>query len=261
MYGRGMTVRDINNTLGEIYGIEVSDPLISSITDKILPEIQEWQSRPLEPIYVIAWLDCIHVKIRMDGKVKNRAVYNILGLNLEGKKEILGTWISKDGEGANYWLSVLTELQNRGVQDILICCVDGLKHFNEAIKSVYPEVKIQRCIIHEIRNSLRYVNWKDRKAFVADLKNVYQAPTEKAGWEQLENLSKSYCIRDVSLIYFFYFFKNLYNPSGSLVMIPSTPASIKCRQCFGLSTVQGLTNRFSAWAFSHKVLVTFPPSG
>ena len=192
MYGRGMSVRDINANLGDLYGIEISDPMISMITDKILPLITEWQNRPLEAVYVMAWLDCIHVKIRLDGKVENRAVYNILGLNLEGQKEVLGMWISKDSEGANHWLSVLNELQNRGVKDILICCVDGLKSFNEAIRAVYPETLIQRCIIHEIRNSLKYVNWKDRKEFVADLKLIYRAATEKAGYEQLQALTEKW---------------------------------------------------------------------
>lgn len=192
MYGRGMSTRDINDHLSEMYGIDISAPLISTITEKIEPMIQEWQNRPLDEIYVIAWLDCLHVKIRIDGKVENRAVYNILGLNLEGKKEVLGMWISKDSEGSSYWLSVLTELHNRGVKDIFICCIDGLNNFNEAIKAIYPEVKIQRCIIHEIRTAMKYVNWRDRKQFVADLKNVYRAPTEKAGWNHLQTLIKKW---------------------------------------------------------------------
>lgn len=179
MYAKGMTTRDITDTLYETYGMEVSASLISRITEKVMPLVEEWQARPLEDIYPIIFLDCIHVKLRRDGRIQNTAVYIALAVNTDGKKEVLGHWVGDGGEGSNFWLSVITDLQNRGVKDVLIACVDGLKGFKEAINSVFPDAIVQKCIIHQIRNSLKYVSWKDKKEFVTDLKRVYQASTKE----------------------------------------------------------------------------------
>jgi len=179
MYAKGMTTRDITDTLYETYGMEVSASLISRITEKVMPLVEEWQARPLEDIYPIIFLDCIHVKLRRDGRIQNTAVYIALAVNTDGKKEVLGHWVGDGGEGSNFWLSVITDLQNRGVKDVLIACVDGLKGFKEAINSVFPDAIVQKCIIHQIRNSLKYVSWKDKKEFMTDLKRVYQASTKE----------------------------------------------------------------------------------
>lgn len=191
MYGKGMTVSDLNSHLSEMYGIEVSDDMISNITDKIIPQIKEWHSRKLDPIYAIAYLDAIHFKVREDSKVLNKAAYLILGIDLDGKKDILGIWIGNE-ESARFWLSVLTDLQNRGVQDILITCSDNLTGFSEAIKSVFPKTKIQKCIIHQIRNSLKYIVSKDQKPFIQDLKTVYKAATKDEAEINLLKLSEKW---------------------------------------------------------------------
>lgn len=188
MYSHNMTTRDIQDTLGEMYGVNVSPEYVSNVLNKIIPEIQDWQTRPLQALYPVVFLDAIHLNIRIDGKVANRAVYVALAIDKEGSKSILGMWVSPDSEGANFWLSVCTELQQRGVKDILIACVDGLTGFSDAIKSVFPKTIVQRCVIHQIRNSLKYVSWKDRKAFSSDLKAIYKAPTEDEGLRQLTNL-------------------------------------------------------------------------
>lgn len=192
MYARGMSVSDIREMLGEIYGIDVSSTLISNITQKIMPHVHEWQSRPLEEVYPIMYLDCIHVKLRRDHRIQNVAVYVALGVDLQGRKDILGHWVGTGAEGANYWLTVITELQQRGVKDILIACVDGLTGFADAIHSVFSQTMVQRCVVHQIRNSLKYVSWKDRKAFSSDLKRIYQAPTHEAAEEQLLLLSETW---------------------------------------------------------------------
>lgn len=178
LYAKGMTTRDIVATFKELYDADVSAPLISRITDTVLEQVVEWQSRPLDSIYPIVYLDCIVLKIRQDKRVINKAVYLALGVNMEGHKELLGMWISEN-EGAKFWLNVLTELQNRGVKDILIACVDGLKGFPEAINTAYPEAQIQLCIVHMVRNSVKFVPWKDYKAVTADLKLIYQSVTEE----------------------------------------------------------------------------------
>ncbi|MBZ0105432.1 MAG: IS256 family transposase [Sulfuricella denitrificans] len=178
LYARGMSVRDIQSNLEEIYGVEVSEGLISEVTDAVLDDVKAWQSRPLDAVYPIVFLDGIVVKSRQDGRVRNKTVYLALGVNLDGEKELLGLWIANT-EGAKFWLSVITELKNRGVQDVLIACVDGLKGLPEAIESVYPDADVQLCIVHMIRNSARYVNWKDRKALCADLKTIYGAATRE----------------------------------------------------------------------------------
>jgi putative transposase len=175
LYARGMTVREIQSHLEEMYGTEVSPTLISSVTDAVIEEVKAWQSRPLDTLYPIVYLDCIHVKVR-DGTVRVKAVYLAIGINLAGEKEVLGLWIAQT-EGAKFWLQVVTELKNRGVQDILIACVDGLKGFPEAIEAVYPHATVQLCIVHMVRNSLNYVSWKMRAEVAADLKRIYTSAT------------------------------------------------------------------------------------
>jgi putative transposase len=175
LYARGMTVREIQSHLEEMYGTEVSPTLISSVTDAVIDEVKAWQSRPLDTLYPIVYLDCIHVKVR-DGTVRVKAVYLAIGINLAGEKEVLGLWIAQT-EGAKFWLQVVTELKNRGVQDILIACVDGLKGFPEAIEAVYPHAAVQLCIVHMVRNSLNYVSWKMRSEVAADLKRIYTCST------------------------------------------------------------------------------------
>ena len=192
MYARGMTQRDIEAQLAELYGIEVSAQTISTITNKVLPLVEAWQSRPLAAIYPILYLDAIHYKLRKDHKIENRAIYIVLAVDLEGHKDVLGHWVSDGEEGASFWLSVVTDLKNRGVDDIFIACVDGLSGFKQAIHSVFPQAEIQRCIIHQIRNSLKYVVWKDRKAFAQDLKAIYRAPTRELAETHLLQLAEKW---------------------------------------------------------------------
>ena len=187
LYGLGMSYQSVQSHIEELYGLEVSTATISAITDKLIPIIKEWQQRPLESHYPFLWLDAIHYKIKEDGRYVSKAVYTILGVNLEGRKEILGLYLS-ESEGANFWLSVLTDLRNRGVEDILIASVDGLKGFPEAINSIYPETEVQLCIVHQIRSSLRYVASKNQKAFMTDLKRVYRAVSKEAAEEALNEL-------------------------------------------------------------------------
>ena len=184
MYARGMTVREIQGHLEDIYAVEVSPDLISSVTDSVLEEVKAWQNRPLDAVYPIVFMDALRVKIRDSGHVINKAVYMALGVNLDGNKEVLGLWVAKE-EGAKFWLKVVTELKNRGVKDMFIACVDGLKGFPEAIESVYPETQVQLCIVHMVRNSLRFVPWKDKKAVVADLKTIYTATNAEVAKESL----------------------------------------------------------------------------
>jgi len=176
MYARGMTTREIEGHLKEMYGVEVSPTLVSQVTEAISEEVKVWQNRALEPIYGIVYLDALYVKMRHEGRVENRAVYVAIGVDLEGRKEVLGLWTSAH-EGAKFWLSVLTELKNRGVKDMLIVCVDGLKGFPQAIEAVFPQAQVQLCIVHLVRASLNYVSWKERKQVAADLKPVYKAAT------------------------------------------------------------------------------------
>ena len=183
LYARGMTVREIQSHLEEMYGTEVSPTLISSITDAVIEEVKVWQSRPLDALYPIVYLDCIHVKVR-DGSVRVKAVYLAIGINMSGEKEVLGLWIAQT-EGAKFWLQVVTELRNRGVQDIFIACVDGLKGFPEAIEAVYPRAAVQLCIVHMVRNSLNYVSWKMRAEVAADLKRIYTATTADEAEQRL----------------------------------------------------------------------------
>jgi putative transposase len=187
LYAHGNSYQNIREHLKDYYDIDFSVGTLNAVTDKLLPELQAWRERALDPIYPIVWLDAIHYKIRENGRYVSKAVYTILALNLEGKKELLGLYLS-DAEGAHYWLSVLTDLQNRGVKDILIACVDGLKGFPEAIETIYPETEVQLCIIHQIRNSMKYVASKNQKAFMADLKVVYKATTRNAAELALDEL-------------------------------------------------------------------------
>ena len=185
LYARGMTTREIQGHLQELYGVEVSPSLISNVTDAVLDEVRTWQERPLEKVYPVVFLDAIHVKMRCNGHIQTTAVYLALAINREGMKELLGLWVG-ESEGAKFWLNVLTELRKRGLEDILIACMDGLKGFPEAVESIYPKTQAQQCIVHMIRNSLRYVNWKQRREVAHDLRAIYTALTEEAGLAALE---------------------------------------------------------------------------
>ena len=191
LYAKGMTTREIVATFKEMYDADVSPTLISKVTDAVIEQVVEWQSRPLDAIYPIVYLDCIVVKIRQDKQVINKSIYLALGVNLEGHKELLGLWLSEN-EGAKFWLNVLTELQNRGVKDILIACVDGLKGFPDAINTAYPQTQIQLCIVHMVRNSMKYVPWKDYKAVAAGLKRIYQSATEEEALLALDQFAKQW---------------------------------------------------------------------
>ena len=190
-YARGMSTRDIAATFKEMFGATVSHNVISQVTDAVLEQVQLWQNRSLDEVYPIVYLDCIVVKVHQDKRVIKKAIYLALGINLEGQKELLGMWISEN-EGAKFWLSVLTELNNRGVNDILIACVDGLTGFPDAIEAAFPKTTVQLCIVHMVRNSLKFVSWKDRKALAAALKRVYQSATAEAAANELEALQAAW---------------------------------------------------------------------
>ncbi|MPM66943.1 IS256 family transposase ISCpe3 [bioreactor metagenome] len=191
LYARGMSTRDIQAELNELYGVDVSPSMISNITDKVLSSAAEWQNRMLDEVYPIVYMDAIHFKVRDDHRIVSKAAYICLGIDMDGYKDILGIWIG-EAEGAKFWLGVCNDLNNRGVKDICVACMDGLKGLPDAIKTVFPNVSIQSCIIHQIRNSMRYVPYKDRKAFVADLKKVYKAPTEEIALAQLDILKEKW---------------------------------------------------------------------
>jgi len=189
LYGLGMSFRDIRSHIQEMYDVDLSATTLSEITDRVIPQVKAWQSRQLESLYVIVWLDAMHYKVREDGRVKNRAVYNILAINTQGHKELIGMYVS-ESEGARFWLSVLTDLKQRGVEDILIASIDNLKGFSEAINSIFPQTEVQSCIVHQVRNSLKYVASKDQKVFMKDLKTVYQAATKMQAEVQLTKLDE-----------------------------------------------------------------------
>jgi transposase-like protein len=191
LYARGLSTRDIGAELNELYGIHVSAEMVSRITDRILPEIKEWQSRPLEPVYPFIFMDAIPYKMREDGRIINRAAYVVLGVTLEGNKDILSITIGAN-ESSRFWLGMLNDLKNRGVQDVLFFCVDGLPGFREAIEAVYPDSQVQRCIIHMLRNSFKYVSYKDLRAFSSDFKSVYKAPNEEAARKELEDIREKW---------------------------------------------------------------------
>jgi putative transposase len=187
LYSKGFSYQNIQSYLEESFGLEVSTGKLSAITDKIIPEIREWQDRPLEPIYCFVWLDAIHFKVREDGRVINKAVYCVLGVDQDGQKDLLGMYVGQS-EGAKFWLNVLTDLQNRGVEDILIACIDNLKGFPEAIESIFPQTEVQLCIVHQVRNSLRYVSSKDQRVFMKDLRRVYTVANRETAEQRLAEL-------------------------------------------------------------------------
>lgn len=191
MYAKGMTTRQISETIEDIYGFETSEGFISDVTDKLLPQIEDWQNRPLSEIYPVIYIDAIHYSVRDNGLIRRLAAYVILGINTEGKKEVLSISVG-DNESAKYWLAVLNELKNRGVKDILIICADGLAGMKEAISTAFPKTEYQRCIVHQVRNTLKYVPDKDRKAFAADLKTIYHAPDEAKAREDLDRVSEKW---------------------------------------------------------------------
>lgn len=191
MYSRGMSYQDIQEHLEDLYGLEIAKGTLSHITDKVLPLLEEWRTRPLDEIYPIMWLDAIHYKVRHNGQIEHRAVYCVLALDCYGYKQLLGLYVSEN-EGAKFWLSVLTDLQNRGVEDVLIACIDNLKGFAEAIESIYPKAEVQLCVVHQIRNSLRYITSEDQKSFLKDLKKVYQAKNKESAAFNLDELEKKW---------------------------------------------------------------------
>lgn len=191
MYGIGMSLGDISAHIKEMYDMDISHDTLSSITERIMPLIKEWQSRPLDELYCMVWMDAIYYKVKDQGKTKSRAVYNILGINKEGKKDLPGVYVS-ESEGANFWLSVLTDLHNRGMKDILIACIDNLNGFEQAISGIFPQTEVQSCVVHQIRNSLKYVASKDQKVFLSDLKPVYKAVTKELAELNLEKLAEKW---------------------------------------------------------------------
>ena len=191
LYGLGMSFRDISEHIKEMYDVEISHTTLSEITDRIIPKVKEWQNRPLESLYTIVWLDAMFYKVKDGGKVVSRAVYNVLAVDKEGHKDLIGMYVS-ESEGANFWLSVLTDLKARGVKDILIACTDNLTGFSEAILSVFPQAEVQSCIIHQVRNSIKYVASKDQKVFMSDLKKVYQSATKSQAETELLNLEETW---------------------------------------------------------------------
>ena len=191
MYAKGMSVRDIQTHLSDIYGVEASPALISNITDKIMPVIRDWQSRPLQEVYAVLFLDAIHYKVRQEGQIVNKAAYMIIGIDLDGQKDVLGMWIG-ESESAKFWLNILNELKNRGVKDILITSVDNLSGFSEAISACFPQTQIQKCIVHQIRNTTRYVSYQDLKKFTTDLKPIYKAISEEKALEELDRFEEKW---------------------------------------------------------------------
>jgi transposase-like protein len=194
LYAKGVSCREIQDHLQQLYGIEVSPTLISNITDKVLPKIQEWQSRPLASVYALLFLDAIHYKVRHEGRIVSKAAYVVIGVDLEGMKEVLGIWIG-EAESAKFWLSVLSEIKSRGTADVLLCCVDNLTGFSEAIAAAFPQTQIQKCLVHQVRNSIRYVSYKDVKKLVADLKRIYTAPSETAAVAELDRFEEEWGTR------------------------------------------------------------------
>lgn len=191
LYSLGTSLRDISNHIKETYNTEISATTLSNITDKVIPLVKEWQQRPLESLYCIVWLDAMFYKVKEEGRTQTRCVYNILGINKDGRKDVLGMYVSHS-EGANFWLGVITDLKQRGVDDILIACIDNLKGFDQAIGTVFPHTEIQSCIVHQVRNSIKYVGSKDQRPFMADLKLVYRADNEQVALDQLEKLKEKW---------------------------------------------------------------------
>lgn len=235
MYAKGLSTRDIHEHMRQIYGVEISADLVSSITDKVMPLVKEWQTRPLSAVYPITYLDAVHFKVRESGKIISKAAYIILGINLEGMKEILGIWVGEN-EGAKHWLNVLNEIKLRGVSDIFIACIDGLSGFPEAIREVFPQTEIQRCLVHQIRNTVKYINYKDRKKFCADLKNIYGAPTEEAALAALEQVKKDWSQYAVHL-------KSWENNWSELAVFFVYPEEIR-KIIYTTNAIEGLNRQF-----------------
>ena len=191
LFALGMSYKDIHQHIEEMYGVEVSPALISSVTDRLLPEVEAWQNRPLDECYPFVWMDCMHFKVRDEGRVKSKAIYAIIGLNVHGVKEVLGLYLS-ESEGARHWLQILTHLHNRGVRDIFIACIDNLNGFAQAIQGIFPQAEVQQCVIHQIRNSIKYVVYKDMRALLCDLRKVYQAPSEQQALAALDEFEKNW---------------------------------------------------------------------
>ena len=191
MYAKGVSTRDIQDHLNHLYGIEVSPTMISNVTNKLIPLIKEWQNRPLQGVYAVVFMDAIHFKVKQDGAIVNKAAYMVIGIDLDGNKDVLGMWIGEN-ESSKFWLSVLNDLRNRGVGDILITCVDNLTGFSQAISACFPKTEIQKCVIHQIRNSTRYVSYKDLKKVTADLKPIYKATTEDMALVELERFEETW---------------------------------------------------------------------
>lgn len=191
LYGLGMSYSDIQAHIAEMYGLNVSDGLINSITDKVIPTIREWQARPLERLYCIIWMDAIHFKVREDGRVITKAVYTVLGVNIKGEKEVLGLYLG-DNESASFWMQVLTDLSQRGLEDILIASIDNLRGFSDAIEAIFPKTEVQLCVIHQIRNTMKYINWKDSRILLNDLKSVYKASTKELAEHNLDIFEEKY---------------------------------------------------------------------
>jgi transposase-like protein len=238
--------------IADIYGVEVSAATISTITDKIWPLVEEWQSRPLHSLYVMLYLDALHIKLRRNGKIENVAVYIALAVDTEGHKDVLGQWVGDGGEGANFWLNVLTDLETRGVEDVLIACVDGLSGFSEAIGAVFPQTIVQRCVIHQIRHSLRYVTWTDRKEFMTDLKTVYQASTREVGETKLLQLSEKWSQKYPAAI------RSWENNWSELSVFFDYPSEIR-RLIYTTNTIEGY-NRQLRKVTKNKALFPTPKS-
>jgi putative transposase len=236
MYARGMSTREIQGHLQEIYGVDVSASLISDVTDGVMEEVRQWQGRPLEPLYAIVYFDALFVKMRHEGRIQNRAVYVAIGVRLDGNREVLGFWTDAT-EGAKFWLVVMTDLNNRGLKDIFIACVDGLKGFPEAIQTVYPKALVQLCIVHLLRNSFNYVDWRDRKAVARDLKQVYSAPTADMAEQELRGFEEKWGKRYAAIVSVWE--RNWPN----IIPFFSFPAEIR-KIIYTTNTVEGLNRAF-----------------
>lgn len=284
MYSRGMSYGDIREHLEDMYGLGLSKGKLSAITDQVLPAMEEWRNRPLQSVYAIVWMDCIRYKIREDGKTVNRSVYCILGIDCEGNKDLLGLYASEN-EGAHFWLAVLADLQHRGVKDILIACIDNLTGFVEAIQSAFPLTEVQLCIVHQIRNSLKYISSKDQKPFLKDLKKVYQAGTKSSAAAQLDELEKKWGEKYPIVIlswrnnweeltqYFKYppdirriiyttntvegFNRQLRKNTKSKGVFPSEQALLKAIYLVSQHIMKKWTSKLSNWALSAQQLAIF----
>ena len=248
LYAKGMSLSDIKIQMQELYGAEVSESLISRITDDVIDEVKLWQSRALEPVYPIVFFDCLVVKVRQDKRIINKSVYLALGIDLSGRKDVLGLWIS-DNEGAKFWLNNLTELKNRGLSDILIACTDNLTGMSDAISAVYPKCEHQLCIVHQIRNSLKFVSYKDRKKLAADLKTIYQAVTEEEAQEAFEYFEEKWCNQYPQIA------KSWYNNWDNLMLFLQYPGAIR-RIIYTTNSIESLNNQLRKVTKNKRVFPT-----